>query len=90
MIARANGTVSDSQSELSVGELMAWFGVKGTVSQRAEPLLLANGVDPVAFSDDSMLGTADLLVSARRAYMVAQRDRWLKELLPDQVQRDPG
>lgn len=90
VIARANGTVSDSQSELSVGELMAWFGVKGTVSQRAEPLLLANGVDPVAFSDDSMLGTADLLVSARRAYMVAQRDRWLKELLPDQVQRDPG
>ena len=27
-------------------QLLAWFGVKGSVSPRAEPLLRANGVDP--------------------------------------------
>ena len=91
VIGRANNTVGNYGSGLSVGDLMAWFGVKGTASQRAEPLLVANGVEPAGFSYDPVLGTADLLVSSRRANLIAQRDRWLQELQPDGAaeEKDP-
>ncbi len=46
VICRANDTVGTSWSALSVQELLGRFGVKGSVAQRAEPLLRANGVDP--------------------------------------------
>ncbi len=39
VICRANGTTGDHWSGLSVQELLTWFGVTGSVSQRAEPLL---------------------------------------------------
>lgn len=83
-VGLANRTVGDSAGGLSVTDLMTWFGVKGTVSQRAEPLLRANGINPTGFIYGRRLGTADLLVSSCRANMVAERDRWLKELRPEQ------
>lgn len=79
VICRANGTVGAYWSGLSVQDLLAWFGVKGSVSQRAEPLLRANGVDPHHLYGSMDLGTPDLLTAERRQEIIAARDRWLNE-----------
>jgi hypothetical protein len=79
VICRANDTVGATWSPLSVQDLLAWFGVKGSVSQRAEPLLRANGVDPHRLYGTMELGATDLLTSKRRAEILAQRDRWLSQ-----------
>ena len=79
VICRANDTVGGTWSPLSVQELLAWFQVKGSVSQRAEPLLRANGVDPHRLYGTMELGAADLLTSKRRGEIIVQRDRWLAQ-----------
>lgn len=75
VICRANDTAGSYRGTLSVTELMAFFGVKGSVSQRAEPLLKANGADARGFSYQPDLGTPDLLVSSTRAELIDRRDR---------------
>lgn len=77
VICRANDTVGAYGSGMSVQDLLAWFGVKGSVSQRAEPLLRANGVDPHRLYGSMDLGAIDLLTSKRRAGIMQSRDRWL-------------
>jgi len=77
VICRANDTVGAYSSDLTVQRLLAWFGVKGSVSQRAEPLLRANGVDPHRLYGAMDLGAPDLLTSKRRADIIASRDTWL-------------
>ena len=77
VICRANETAGYS-SGLSVAELMAWFGVKGSASQRAEPLLRANGVEPRTMFGEMELGTPDLLTGARRRELIERRDYWLE------------
>lgn len=75
-VAKANGSIGP-YGRLESQELTGWFGVKGSVSQRAEVFLRANGVNPheqIALMD---LGTPDLLTSARRAGIVELRDRYL-------------
>jgi hypothetical protein len=79
VICRANDTVGAYWSGLAVQDLLAWFGVKGSVSQRAEPFLRANGVDPHGLFGSMELGAPDLLTSKRRREIVAQRDRWLSQ-----------
>jgi hypothetical protein len=79
VICRTNDTVGVYGSGLSVQELLGWFGVKGSVSQRAEPFLRANGVDPHRLYGSMDLGAPDLLTSKRRAEIIATRDRWLDE-----------
>jgi hypothetical protein len=76
VIGRANDTVGGNSTGLTVQELLVWFGVKGSVSQRAEPLLRANGVDPHRLYGSMELGVPDLLTSGRRADIIATRDRW--------------
>lgn len=76
VIARANQTAGDYPARLSMQELLAAFGVKGSVSQRAEPLLRANGVDPHRLYGSMKLGAPDLLVSTRRASIIESRDRY--------------
>ena len=78
-ICRANETAGDHDSPLTVQELLSWFEVKGSVSQRAEPLLRAIGVEPQPGYGPPRLGTPDLLVSGRRAAIIAQRDHLLAE-----------
>lgn len=74
VIGRANGTVG--QGGMPLRELMHWFGLTGTPSQRAEPMLRAIGVDPYLLPSGRMyLGRPDLLVSARRRQIIEQRDR---------------
>jgi hypothetical protein len=77
VVCRANDSVGAYGSGLSVQDLLAWFGVKGSVSQRAEPFLRANGVNPHRLFGSMDLGAPDLLTSRRRADIVASRDRWL-------------
>ena len=77
VVCRANDTVGVYGSSLSVQELLASFGVKGSVSQRAEPFLRANGVDPQGLYGSMDLGAPDLLTSKRRADIIVRRDRWL-------------
>ena len=77
VICRANDTVGAYSSDLTVQQLLAWFGVKGSVSSRAEPLLRANGVDPHGLYGAMDLGAPDLLTSKRRADIIASRDTWL-------------
>lgn len=74
--ARANYSAGWTGT-LSVKDLVAWFGLTGTVSQRAEPLLKAIGVNPHNFWEG--LGSSDLLVARRRAEIIADRDRWTDE-----------
>jgi hypothetical protein len=76
VICRANDTVGASWSGLSVQDLLAWFGVKGSVSQRAEPLLRANGVDPHRLYGSMNLGQPDLLTSKCRAAIIVSRNHW--------------
>jgi hypothetical protein len=79
VICRANDSAGTYLGGLSVQELLAWFGVKGSVSDRADPLLRANGVDPTQLYGYMTLGASDLLTAKRRAEVIAQRDRWLGE-----------
>lgn len=60
MICRANNTVGVYGSSLPVQDLLAWFGVTGSVSQRARPLLRANGVDLHRLYGSMDLGAPDL------------------------------
>lgn len=75
VICRANHSVG-RYGVPSVAELLGWFGVKGSVSQRAEPLLRANGVDPHAQYGEVVLGTADLLTAARRKSIIQLREHY--------------
>ncbi|MBA2489470.1 MAG: hypothetical protein H0V36_09175, partial [Chloroflexi bacterium] len=77
VVCRANDTVGAYWSGLSVQDLLAWFGVKGSVAQRAEPFLRANGVDPHRLYGTMDLETSDLLTSKRRASIIKSRDRWM-------------
>ena len=77
VICRANDTAGTRSSGLTVQELLAAFGVKGSVSQRAEPLLRANGIDPHRLYGATDLGAPDLLTGGCRAAIIQQRDRYL-------------
>ena len=79
VVCRANETVGGMAPTMEVKSLLAWFGVQGSVSQRAEPLLRANGVDPYRLYGTMRLGMPDLLTSRRRCALIEQRDRYLAE-----------
>lgn len=61
---------------LNVQDLLAWFGVTGSVSQRAEAFLRANGADAHGQAGAMDLGTPDLLTAARRRRIAQARDQW--------------
>lgn len=75
-VGSANGTFDRT---LLVQDLLAWFGVSGSVSQRAEPFLRANGVDPHGHWGRVELAAPDLLVAQQRRDIIDTRDRWLGE-----------
>ena len=79
VICRANDSAGGYGAGMTVQDLLAYFGVSGSVSQRAEPLLRANGVDPHSRFGSMDLGAPDLLVSQRRSEIIASRDRWTQE-----------
>lgn len=77
VICRANDTVGKYFTGMTVQELMAWFGVKGSPSQRAAPFLRANGVNPHELYGVMDLGAPDLLTGTRRAETIELRDQFL-------------
>ncbi|WP_062520197.1 hypothetical protein [Demequina silvatica] len=79
-VIRANETAGTFKQGPTVEEAVGWFDVTGAVSQRAEVFLKAIGA-PMDFPWPTLpLGSADLLVSARRARIIAERDRLLDAL----------
>jgi hypothetical protein len=77
-VAKANESIVYIGSRLESQELIGWFGVKGSVSQRAEVFLKAIGVNPYHQYGEMALGSPDYLVSERRAGIAAARDECLK------------
>jgi hypothetical protein len=75
-VASANRSVA-TPGNIESGQLMEWFGAKGSVSQRAEVFLRANGVDPSHQYGGLHLGAPDLLTAGRRAEIGELRDRYL-------------
>ena len=61
---------------LEVQELLAWFGVRSSISH-APRFLKAIGVDPYHQYGGMNLGAADLLVSERRERIIESRERYL-------------
>jgi hypothetical protein len=73
MIAHANDSVGP-YAHITVGELLERFGVK-SASQRADLFRKRLGLPRHSAANGPMvLGTPDLLVSARRAEIIAERD----------------
>jgi hypothetical protein len=75
MGARANEMVG-YRGALATQDLLAMFGVKGSVSQRAEPMQFAIGINPHRQYGTMKLGTARYLTSARRGDLIRLRDHY--------------
>ena len=76
LVGKANGVVAfyANGPGVAVNELAAWFGLTGSLSQRAEPLLRAVGGSREEYSGEVFLGSAAMLVSARRLALIDVRD----------------
>ena len=79
MVSKANESVGYARATAS-RDLLAYFGVKGSVSQRTETMQRAIGVNPYAQYGSMDLGTSAYLVSARRAGIVEMRDHYVAQL----------
>ena len=75
LIGKANDSVASHRSELTAKALLAWFGVTGSVSQRAEPMLRAIGA-PASGGTTVHLGSPSYLVSTKREQIADLRERW--------------
>jgi hypothetical protein len=73
MVTKANDSLEPYHGGLTATRLLAWFGLSGSVSQRAETMLRALGRPP---REDAgvRLGTPRYLTAAARAYLVELRD----------------
>ncbi len=77
VICRANETIGrDGFGPLQTQELLEWFDLTGSVSQRAEVFLKAIGVDPHDQWGGMDLGSVDYLVSRQRGALIDRRDRY--------------
>ena len=79
MVSKANNSVGYAGAMASQ-DLLAYFGVKGSVSQRTEAMQRAIGVNPYRQYGSMDLGTSAYLVSARRAGIVEMRDHYVAKL----------
>lgn len=74
-IGKANELFNPARGGMTATELLAFFGLKGGISQRANTMMKAAGIDHRY--GDVGLGSPDYLVSSRRAQVIERRDRWL-------------
>ena len=77
VVATANRTIGSHRSPLSGKDLLAHFGVTGSVSDRAQSLIRAAGIDHGRTYGSLRVGDPRLLVSRRRRELVDERDRTL-------------
>ena len=75
IIGVGNRTVGSWSAALTTQDLLAAFGVTGSVSDRAVTLARAAGVSDWFSATRSDLGDGDLVVSSRRRALVAIRER---------------
>lgn len=73
-VAKANGSFQPYHGGLTAKQLLGWFGITGSVSQRSETMLRALGV-PRRPDGGLRLGTPRYLVAAARARIIDRRDR---------------
>lgn len=70
--------ISQANELFTAKFILEWFGLNSGVSERAQPMLEAIGVDPNSQHFGTLvLGASDLLVSTRRADIIRSRDRAL-------------
>ncbi|HSJ45500.1 MAG TPA: DUF6398 domain-containing protein [Euzebyales bacterium] len=73
IVGKANRLFDTHRTNVAVADVVGWFGVSGSPSQRAATMLTALGVDDAsAYSMD--LGTPRYLVSERRRDLSQRRD----------------
>lgn len=75
VIATANRTIGSHRSPMTGKDLLAHFGITGSVSDRAQSLMRAAGIDLRLTYGSLRVGEPGLLVSARRRELVDERDR---------------
>ena len=74
-ITKANGSFEPYHGGLTAKQLLGWFGISGSVSQRAETMLRA--IDVPRRADTGLrLGTPRYLTADARASIAEQRDRF--------------
>lgn len=69
---KTNGLL-DRYSGVRSADIMRYFGIKGSPSQRGEVMLRAGG-----FDNETMqvrLGSGDFLIASRREWIIGERDR---------------
>lgn len=79
VITTGNRTVGVWSAEMTAKDLLAHFGVTGSVSDRAGTLMRAAGVPTGHATSSIELGDPALLVSARRRSLMQSRDKALAE-----------
>ncbi len=79
VITTGNRTAGVWSGEMTTKDLLAHFGVSGTVSDRAGSLMRAAGLSERHAVSSIELGDPALLVSARRRSLIQSRDRALAE-----------
>lgn len=77
VICTANRTVGSYRSPMTGKDLLAHFGITGSVSDRAQSLIRAAGIDMHLTYGSLRVGSPGLLVSRRRRGLVDERDRIL-------------
>lgn len=82
MVAKANEIVGYGRAVESQ-DLLAYFGVTGSVSQRTEAMQRAIGVNPYRQYGVMDLQATEYLVSVRRAQIIELRDHYVAQLAED-------
>lgn len=75
VVATANRTIGSYRSPMASKELLAHFGITGSVSDRAQSLIRAAGIDLSLTYGSLRVGDPGLLVSGRRRELLEERDR---------------
>ena len=79
VITTGNQTAGVWSAEMTARDLLAHFGVTGSVSDRAGTLMRAAGIPTGHATSSIELGDPGLLVSARRRSLMQSRDKTLAE-----------
>jgi hypothetical protein len=79
VISTGNRTAGVWSAEMTTKDLLAHFGITGSVSDRAGTLMRAAGIPTGHAASSIELGDTGLLVSARRRKLIESRDRALAE-----------
>ena len=79
VIATGNRTAGVWSAEVTTKDLLAHFGIGGSVSDRARTLMRAAGIPTGHGTSSPELGDPGLLVSTRRMSLMQSRDRALAE-----------